>query len=595
MNLLEGATKNWIHSCVKEAMKSKVTSEIYELMDIMEKLMEIEIRNDGNINNDFAFKVSYAVDLNNYVKSFFSDEVVDETRLIITEAMLKKVVAVAYPDLWKNRWVECEGTDRKPWTMAPLYKATKAFERNGMPKNSDLNDDPLKYMEKGNEQRYWGHYLIGYDSRIDSAHGYSTYDKARSMMVVILDTCEAYRDEIENAYAVYLFNKDFDADNYCKEIIKEGKEKRIEESYEEVFWDDFSGKLPLATQNIEAKIQESRIKLIGGPGVGKSTTLKYCQFMASKAYLDKKTTRIPVYIELKDTVKTKLEQLIANEIKVDTDKLDTVFANSMVSLYLDGYNEILEENALKATSTAIDEILDKYKKLPVVITDRFAVSSVPVGVNTTTPYHLVPLEQKQIINMFRRILKLVSNDDEIVTLAWKAFVKDVNASDNALEFNLDYKWLCDDDVPLTPLVIRFIVEHEVLNCTKKRNNPEASLETVNKENFWKVIIPEILKREASSKKEERLNILVDLLHHLATKIRPNETMDRETMLDVLKNYSGLNIITIDSYLELADSIRLFNVEEGCFFAEEIREYFYETQKINSSNDRENKSGKRVFL
>lgn len=123
------------------------------------------------------------------------------------------------------------------------------------------------------------------------------------------------------------------------------------------------------------KLPERRMLLWGEAGLGKSTTLKYLTYLDAKAYKNKSSDIIPVYIPLGMMIdkEESLEAYIFRKIKVSFVDGKELLESGKLSLFLDGINEIPEDKNTEILTRRIREIqnfIDNYKKTLIIITNR---------------------------------------------------------------------------------------------------------------------------------------------------------------------------------------------------------------------------------
>jgi predicted NACHT family NTPase len=142
-----------------------------------------------------------------------------------------------------------------------------------------------------------------------------------------------------------------------------------------------------------------RLILLGDPGLGKTTALRYFVYRCVERFGHEQST-VPVYIELKFCEGKPLNQAI-NEFLKDID-IEELAANFKVLLMLDGYNEVSGERIIKLNSE-IDTLLKKLDGSQVIITSRKAAyPRVFEGFNTCEVEYL---EDKKIELYLSKVFK----------------------------------------------------------------------------------------------------------------------------------------------------------------------------------------------
>ena len=119
--------------------------------------------------------------------------------------------------------------------------------------------------------------------------------------------------------------------------------------------------------NISALRNEiNQMVIVGDPGIGKTTTLIFL------AYLDSVSKdKIPVLIELKHFLSgDNFYNIIQNRLKTDDAETDHLLQNDNVRLYLDGLNEIINENLGRLARIEISRFLEEYPTMDIIISSR---------------------------------------------------------------------------------------------------------------------------------------------------------------------------------------------------------------------------------
>lgn len=187
-----------------------------------------------------------------------------------------------------------------------------------------------------------------------------------------------------------LINQEPDLNNYFAKVVSEfeqwqqrfvhitGKEK-----FEEV--DIFAIESDEWIENDSNLLREGKIDdlrknnaektmvVLGEPGMGKSTTMQFMAYNDAKALLANPadiSIKIPIYIELKQLSKSdSIFEYAKNKIGVNEGKLMEYFVKGVVTLFLDGLNEILTE-LRKPLRLEIQSLIETYPDLNIIVTSR---------------------------------------------------------------------------------------------------------------------------------------------------------------------------------------------------------------------------------
>ncbi|MBP9151726.1 MAG: NACHT domain-containing protein [Flavobacteriales bacterium] len=119
--------------------------------------------------------------------------------------------------------------------------------------------------------------------------------------------------------------------------------------------------------NLERVTQQ--FVIVGGPGSGKSTALnkilyKNCQ----ESYRTGARTAVPILIPLNELkTDTSIKRLVCKKLKIDS--CESLLREGRIQLLLDGLNEV-DIDQREITNAAIQNLLDDYEKLSVIISTR---------------------------------------------------------------------------------------------------------------------------------------------------------------------------------------------------------------------------------
>lgn len=136
------------------------------------------------------------------------------------------------------------------------------------------------------------------------------------------------------------------------------------------------------------KVPEKRMIIWGNAGAGKSTTLEYLVYLDAIAYKQApENNPIPVFIpfRLLTEESTTIIHYIQKKTRLEEAKVEDLLLSGKISLFMDGINEIPDNQyhtLKKKRLTEIQDIINTYKKSFIIFTNRpeeqIAVKSIPV-------------------------------------------------------------------------------------------------------------------------------------------------------------------------------------------------------------------------
>lgn len=551
--ILNEKIRNMMRYSVGTSM-GKEDEEIIELINILEHLMLLP--NIEGEHDNLSFGKGYADLLNFFAEN---ENLVEENNFIIcVEAFLKKVIRLVYPEDWKARWNQFEnevssGVPAKaPWMLASLYKKIGVVD-------VDWNADPNLYRGRDDLLEF---YVRIYQARNKAMHGLQVRERT-ALFIVYLDVVDKYKEYIEKAYTDYSLTVSINAKEYCAKIVDEYERKSLQREYEVVQWEEPQSHSEISTDKIENALNGKVIKLIGAPGVGKSSALAYCRYITCKDILAGKSTRLPVMVPLWETENMPLEELIARELKISVNDVPGLLRNGKISLYLDGYNEILDDDARESTARTIDSMVHEheYLNLSVVVTDRAEISDPPVASNAIA-YNLKPLSEKQIAQLFVKKISAKAKDINEDREMKQLFIRQ-DGSNSKLSDALS--WLLYDKDMCTPFALEKMIEYAL----SKRTVPAS-------DDFWWDYMDFVLFREGDEKKELRMETFKDMLTAISKAVSDDESVKKSELLEIIKNFdSKMSNEQINAYIKLMNEMRIFICDNHKyrFLNEKIWDYF----------------------
>lgn len=242
------------------------------------------------------------------------------------------------------------------------------------------------------------------------------------------------------------------------------------------------------------KNNNNRIRVLGQGGSGKTTTL---EFLLHKQIIQYKNnqlnSKLPVIVFLSNlkSNETIIEHL-ANKINVSVQYLNELLETNHLILYLDGINEIVETKESKKNKLQeIGNIIDKYPKLSIIVTDRYEFDTYQSNMFSLPTFLIQKLDPQQI-NDF--VAKYCDNSEELTNHVLSV----LNTKKNI------------KDLLLRPLLLTRAIE------IIKNDSDLPEMEGQIIERF----IDGLLKREKDEKKDPSLNIKYFklLLSYVANKI-----------------------------------------------------------------------------
>lgn len=563
--------------------------EILELIRVFEQFLELPNPKSDKVYEDNIANEEYGMALDMALSNVEMD--FDENAYNAIEAVLKKLIRLLYPNEWKGKWDKFETglLSKEPWQCASLLDKEGVRTRaenyarrvHNIPK-LNLNykeDDSDKYKDYPD---FLKQYIECYQSRNNYAHGID-YSKKGFLFVVYLDLMQRYKQQIRDAHNSYVLQKSLDINGFCQKVVEQYT-KSVDQ-YEMLSWKETRyGKIITANcleENI-AKIPKKVMKLAGDPGIGKSEALLYCQYIACKNYLENTADQdgmvqtLPIIVRLRDLRFENAEKAITNvlcrKLNVDENTLDKIMKSGMISLYLDGFNEILDDKIRSRVAMEInDHIIGNYaKKMMIIVTDRHAKSN-PIVADGALCYELVPPTEKQLVSLYRKKLKAKIDEDpfadeetKIQTL--ESLTKLVCENDE--ELTEAVKWIKDRADLRSPYGVTCTVDYIV----DKKKVP-------NKTYFWWNYLKGLMERESRQNGDTMVGEqMYRYLTQLALDMDQSQGngMTLAEVNECMKK-NGADSDKIEHYLYLWERLHIFYGDDGNIFNfanEMYKDYFY---------------------
>ena len=299
------------------------------------------------------------------------------------------------------------------------------------------------------------------------------------------------------------------------------------------------------------------VKLLGEAGTGKSTALRRIEYIMASQYKGKRSTPLPVYIELggladgENVILTR----IASVMEVEPGIAEDFLKNGELCLLLDGYNEILDLALKRKVAKELDYIGREFLQTRIFLTDR-AVSR--AGIPTLQParkLYLYPMTMEDRKKYFEKNCR----DD-----ACRQMILD------RLEADPGYF-----EAMNTPLKLKQLLQVAL-------HSRELPVDIVNE------YIEYLMEREQDEKKDENIEYLPGFLQALA--ILEQESMtERDALVQMAKckNAFGFSLPDTRQCLKLSVDMGLLVYEDKetlRFANREYQEYFFMEGVVNQLDE-----------
>jgi len=328
-----------------------------------------------------------------------------------------------------------------------------------------------------------------------------------SAFFVYIEYCLKYETFIEKAFKDEAFSTGIDFVRFASEI-ESGDKAFYEEKFVDLKW--------LNDDNNPIQLDANEcVKFIGEPGIGKTTQMRKLYWDEVKAVQNEGKQVVPIWIDLKDVTKISeksLEEAIKSLLGKYAEYYEVLLKSSRISLYLDGYNEIIisdaDTRAFKVElSNYVDKLHEMYPNTRICMTDRNRASVPPCLEKNITVCHFEGM-----------------NDEDM-----ERYIRNY-AEGEACQKVLEYLLESDDSDWL---------EHEVMIPEKMNMLIELVADGVSptdKNSFYERYLDAIIERERG-KKETRLKTLGRVLHTLAKELPDAEEEMGEW--DILDLWAGI--------------------------------------------------------
>lgn len=444
---------------------------IYEMYNAHHMKWKDHIQKFTNI--EIYMKAVY----NTLIENVYNVREDDSSRL---EIFYKNILHVVPADINLTSVNVSTLTEKNQKYYVVIYKLRNRLTHKSLAKNIELEEeDCLKYMT--------------------------------AMIVCYLDLAYEHRNEINNIYntqqkAGYLNRK-----RYADKILDDWSRYVSGFKYVDLQWSDDSSANKTMVQL--ANGNDRYVKLSGGAGSGKTTALMYLSSVLAGKIKSGSSQILPVYIPLARIIKEGKNMIItetAHILDIETDQVIDLLKDGEIFLLLDGLNEILDRFLKSDVEIAIDEIVSRYTKCHVIVTDRI----VPNKNDKAKKMFLKELTLDEKMNFFRKNCK----DQEIMKMI------EERANTNRSVF-IDLN---------KPLLLRQFLEVTVKNREIPMDMTSEYLEM-------------LMEREMNDKKDPNIRYMNYYLEAIAWHLSGKERAKEGKILSVLGEVNqkmGFNVDTV---------------------------------------------------
>lgn len=264
------------------------------------------------------------------------------------------------------------------------------------PQNVNLNKPQSYYFGQGN---YIEQIAMTYKLRNMEAHTCETwgrrelYSNIDSVLITLL-YCVNLKKKILMEKVQRNKSKDVDVSEYMEELVLYFRNKMkkfvslngeenlqivdrfVSENIEnENDVNEIKGRCGTIDELRNGGVPEGSMVVWGEAGTGKSTTLEYLAFIDAQKRLKDKESKIPVLIPLGLLVSKdiSLKEYILNKLKLSEILLEDLLKDGQINIFLDGVNEIPNDNHNQLKNIRLREIrelMKNYEKCFIIISNR---------------------------------------------------------------------------------------------------------------------------------------------------------------------------------------------------------------------------------
>lgn len=372
---------------------------------------------------------------------------------------------------------------------------------------------------------------------------------------------QAIFNKYSNALKQYikeeLDREEYDFEGFCKEVIQSMDIRT--DLFMPVVWERGDGTRVLIGDDMEELHKNTDVKpfvfenvdvrLVGPAGEGKTWAMRYLQYQCCQEYLaskGEKDATIAVMVELKCFNDAKYENMTIEECIMeklhitDGNLYQKVMNTGKVRVFLDGYNEIFDENKKINVLNFATKANSSYR---FVISDRETSSG---ALEYFQVYKLLKINEEQTDWYFKRYLGVESLKE--------------------LDKNGRLAWVLSDDVRVAPYMLSVLVD------LAKRNIYPA------KNEFDKEYLKYLLKREELQQSTSKVNILNKWLKSVAKEMKRKGESNYRLRMSEAENLlrevvsDKEDSATINNYMIWADNIPIFGIGEDIYLQFKNRNY-----------------------
>ena len=587
-HVLDDHTVNDMMDIIQTKMGRDV-EDARDLVRTFEMLLELPNPDTGNSYDNNSFDLDAADEINDFFRrrrepswdrNYVKNPPSNERENLLFEAFLKKIIMLVMPDIWQLKWDNYKndlaaGTispGKMPFMLSDSLKTIGVIDRakEYKPGHIDLNaenpDDYSDYPDFLNE------FIRTYKGRNAGAHS-ENYSNVYGLYIAFFDTVDRCRERFDykgnHYYGIkYLYAR------YCADEMLSAERRKFVESYEAsgkdktytiVNWTNTKTEESVTTEELDTKLNSGVLKIIGGPGVGKTAAMEYCMYRACKDYkYGNGRIKLPMYVRCEDINLTKksIRESLLEKYELTDVILELMLSQGAVSLYIDGYNELIGDGdgssavIKKDIALEIDNTLcKKYKNLHMVISDRLEKSKPPIC-NNATAIELTPLDEIQIVDFLIKNCSATCSDPEDAERVLGYYTDGEKLNDTGL-------WLADNE-RVTPHFLESMVEFS-----------RDKYEVADERRFWMEYLAYKMERELSLKKDTRIDNLKFLMTKVANATQSEETVSKTMLMDLMMEIGKINENTAKGYIELLKEMDIYIYEDGTYkFAKDEYKYYF---------------------
>lgn len=456
------------------------------------------------------------------------------------EPFLKKLIHMVdktYP------WEVDDGIyGTKPITLMKVMKDLRLIPNRYS--SAEIENEATK---SSGEMRY---ICASYQLRNSTAHEFRAWNRLekfvnlQNVMITYLVACDKHKDQIVKVTNIEEQKTILNADGYIRGIIK-AYEKSVHDGFKFVplKWrlEDSETTMISIWQDI---YPANHVLLMGEAGCGKTTSVEYLAYCDAKKWMKDNNCPVPVIIRLIDISDTwfNIEDVICSTLNIPLDYCRKFLRKGLISVYLDGLNEMISSNEIKANAAQqIEKFVKSYSETKVVITDRIH-EAIRIDFNCTQCFlkKMTPVEAREFV------VKTTVDCDETLLSAVEEYVDRL------------------ESISFTPILLLFIRDYYY----KNHSLPETSDHLIYE--FFK----HLMEREVKEKKDINASSgrLDALIMYLACQEMPAKGwsgIQIKRYFKICSDLLGIIDINTEASLNLAVQLGILSENNGFYrFADE---------------------------